>query len=86
MKNLRKVQQLSRTDVDLLWNFLARGSRDIQVMPSWDDAQLKRAEVESLLSKLSDIAEARVKSESWTMPVSKVVWGEGVDTSSQYEI
>lgn len=56
LKCLNKVQQISRIDVGLLWNVLAVGHEEIQVMPSWDDAQLRKAEVEDLTEDLIRLA------------------------------
>ena len=45
-QGLRKVQIESRTDCGLLWNFVMLDQTTVNVNPTWDDAQLRRSEVE----------------------------------------
>lgn len=99
--HLSKIQQISRTDCGLLWNFLQlpptsantknhttttttsssannNSSNDenavkIQIMPSWDDAQLTCREVSSWLEELGNLAERISKRENWGRGVALVV-------------
>lgn len=92
--HLSKIQQISRTDCGLLWNFLqlpptssntknhtTNSSDDddkndavkIQIMPSWDDAQLTCREVSSWMEELGDLAERISKRENWGRGVKLVV-------------
>lgn len=96
--HLSKIQQISRTDCGLLWNFLQlpptttspntknhntntnntknhntnsdennknENGVKIQIMPSWDDAQLTCREVSSWMEELGNLAERISKRENW---------------------
>nr|POF01368.1 putative acyl-coa synthetase yngi [Quercus suber] len=77
-KKLRKMQQISRTDVGILWNCMQLDARSVQIMPSWDDAQLAPGEVKDLLSGLLNIAECLSSSNSWGLTVKDIVSGDDV--------
>lgn len=102
--HLSKIQQISRTDCGLLWNFLqlpptssntknhtknnhtttnnnhTENDNDnenedavkIQIMPSWDDAQLTCREVSDMLEELGDLAKRISKRENWGRGVKLV--------------
>ncbi|KAK5936785.1 NRPS [Knufia obscura] len=65
LKNLRKVQQVSRTDVGILWNCVQLKNEQVKVAPSWDDAQLTLEEMEAMLKEIVGIAESIVKEKNW---------------------
>lgn len=99
--HLSKIQQISRTDCGLLWNFLqlppsspntanhntntknhtTNSSDDnenengvkIQIMPSWDDAQLTCREVSSWLEELGNLAKKISRRGNWGRGVGLVV-------------
>lgn len=97
--HLHKIQQISRTDCGLLWNFLQlpptssntknhtknnhtttnnnhtenENGVKIQIMPSWDDAQLTCREVSDMLEELGDLAERISRRENWGRGVKLVV-------------
>lgn len=95
--HLSKIQQISRTDCGLLWNFIQlppttkstptknhttknhntendknEHAVKIQIMPSWDDAQLTCREVSSWMEELGDLAKGISKRENWGRGVSCV--------------
>lgn len=92
--HLSKIQQISRTDCGLLWNFLQlppsspnnnnnhntnsdenddkNDGVKIQIMPSWDDAQLTCREVSDMLEELGNLAERISRRENWGRGVKLV--------------
>lgn len=65
-ERLRKIQQVSRTDVGILWNCLQLDQTHVQVMPSWDDAQLTPDEVEDMLAGVCKVVEALATEANWS--------------------
>lgn len=72
-KHLRKIQQLSRTDVGILWNCMQMENEVVRVMPSWDDAQVTLGEAERMLEEVIEIAESLVREDSWGRKVRVVI-------------
>ncbi|GAB7364539.1 hypothetical protein MBLNU230_g5346t1 [Neophaeotheca triangularis] len=64
-QSLRKIQQVSRTDVGILWNVMQLSATQVAVMPSWDDAQLTPSEVEDMLAEVIRLAEALASEANW---------------------
>lgn len=73
LESITKVQQVSRTDVGLLWNCKMMGKESFQLMPSWDDAQLRRNEVEQLLSTLVGLIKQLVDRGNWHKQFAELV-------------
>lgn len=57
-ERLRKIQQVSRVNVGILWNCLQLDQTRVLVMPSWDDAQVTPDEVEGMLARVCEVGEA----------------------------
>lgn len=68
-EKLRKVQQVSRADVGILWNCLQLDQMHVQVMPSWDDAQLTPEEVETMLADVTEVGKALATEANWSKDV-----------------
>jgi len=66
-QNMRKIQQVSRTDVGILWNCMQVEAELVQVMPSWDDAQLTPSEVKGMLGEIVRLAGALTREGNWGM-------------------
>jgi len=72
-KGLRKVQIESRTDCGLLWNFVMVDRTTTMVNPTWDDAQLRKSEVEEMAREILRVAEEFATIGNWGMKVGSVV-------------
>lgn len=66
-ERMRKVQQVSRTDVGILWNVMAIEPTQVQIMPSWDDAQLTPTEVKDMLAEMIRLAGALTTEKNWSV-------------------
>lgn len=71
--NLSKLQQQSRGDHALLWNCNLADSETLIVNASYDDAQLRCAEVEEALEKLGAIATAISQPSNWDSKIFDVL-------------
>jgi hypothetical protein len=72
-KGLRKVKIESRTDCGLLWNFVMVDQTTTMVNPTWDDAQLRKIEVEAMAREILRVGELFATEENWTKKVGSVV-------------
>lgn len=69
-----KVEQIeSRTDCGLLWNCVMVDRTTVQIHPTWDDAQLRRTEVQEMLDELLRISEAFAREENWGRRIGEVL-------------
>ncbi|KAK0099513.1 hypothetical protein ONS96_008351 [Cadophora gregata f. sp. sojae] len=73
MKRLVNVQVESRTDCGVLWNCIMVDQRTVKVHPTWDDAQLRRVDVERMMGEVLRVAEAFAREENWGKTVSQIV-------------
>ena len=73
LEGLRKVQVESRTDCGLLWNFVMLDQTTTMVNPTWDDAQLRKSEVEAMAGEILRVGELFATEENWTKKVGSVV-------------
>lgn len=64
-ERLRRVQQISRADVGILWNCMQVEQTQVMVMPSWDDAQLTPTEVKKMLADIIQLAGALATEANW---------------------
>ncbi|PMD40355.1 acetyl-CoA synthetase-like protein, partial [Hyaloscypha variabilis F] len=65
LQGLRKVQIESRTDCGLLWNFLMLDQTTVNMNPTWDDAQLRRSEVEEMGNEILRVAREFATIRNW---------------------
>ncbi|KAE9367431.1 acetyl-CoA synthetase-like protein [Stipitochalara longipes BDJ] len=72
-KGLRKVQIESRTDCGLLWNFVMLDQTTVNVNPTWDDAQLRRSEIEEMGNEILRIAREFATAGNWGKKVGSVI-------------
>lgn len=70
---IQKIQQISRTDVGLLWNVMSVGAESIRLLPSWDDAQLRRSEVEGWAQDIIRFAQWLSKKDNWNRPITDIL-------------
>lgn len=73
LKGLRKVQIESRADCGLLWNFVMVDQTTTMVNPTWDDAQLRKSEVEEMAREILRVAEEFATIGNWGKKVGSVV-------------
>lgn len=71
-RSMQRKQILSRADIGLLWNCVMVERDTVCVMPSWDDAQLRRSEVEEILGVYLDIAEQLAKKDNWEKTIGEL--------------
>ena len=45
----------------------------LKMNPTWDDAQLRRVEIEEMMNGILRVAEAFAKEENWVKTISQIV-------------
>jgi len=72
-RKLELVQYLSWDDMGLLWNCFMPNRETLQINVTWDDAQLRRVEVEGLLEELFAVVTKLATKENWGKKLSEVI-------------
>lgn len=65
-ERLEKIQQVSRTDLGLLWTCVQLEPERVQVNVMWGDAQLGLSEAEEMLADVKRLAEALATKANWS--------------------
>ncbi|KAG4432029.1 hypothetical protein IFR05_012493 [Cadophora sp. M221] len=73
LEKLKNMQVESRTDCGILWNCIMMDRTTLKINPSWDDAQLRRVEIEEMIAEILRVSEAFATEENWGKPLSQVV-------------
>ena len=73
MEKLVNMQVESRTDCGVLWNCIMMDQTTLKMNPTWDDAQLRRVEIEEMMNGILRVAEAFAKEENWVKTISQIV-------------
>ena len=73
MEKLVNMQVESRTDCGVLWNCIMMDQTTLKMNPTWDDAQLRRVDIEEMMNEILRVAEAFAKEENWVKTISQIV-------------
>ncbi|KAH9210763.1 hypothetical protein DL95DRAFT_370521 [Leptodontidium sp. 2 PMI_412] len=73
LERLKNMQVESRTDCGILWNCIMMDQTMLKINPTWDDAQLRRVEIEEMMAEILRVAEAFATEENWGKAISQVV-------------
>jgi hypothetical protein len=72
-ENLQSVMFHSLDDCGLIWNIVMPDHETVQINPHWDDAQLRRSDIERMVKELLEVASAFATSKNWELTVAEVV-------------
>ncbi|PVH71342.1 acetyl-CoA synthetase-like protein, partial [Cadophora sp. DSE1049] len=72
MEKLVNMQVESRTDCGVLWNCIMMDQTTLKMNPTWDDAQLRRVDIEKMMAEILRVAEAFAREENWRETISQV--------------
>ncbi|KAH7348361.1 hypothetical protein BKA65DRAFT_594211 [Rhexocercosporidium sp. MPI-PUGE-AT-0058] len=73
MEKLKNMQVESRTDCGILWNCIMMDQTTLKINPTWDDAQLRRVEIEEMMAEILRVSEAFATEDNWGKTISQVV-------------
>ena len=73
LEKLVNMQVESRTDCGVLWNCIMMDQTTLKMNPTWDDAQLRRVEIEEMMAEILRVAEAFAMEENWEKTISQII-------------